>query len=140
MWYFGPNFGVVLNLFGGLHETARVHHASRRHGRLAAHRACAAAGDVIDRVPKDRCGRTEPLLAPVPSWPQASLVRRGQERGDGIPLGEAAARANDGKSERRLAWKCTAKVTSRRPWRPLSNAGPARSSSVLFQLSVLIPI
>jgi hypothetical protein len=33
------------------HETARVHHPSRRRGSVAAHCACAAVGDAGDRAP-----------------------------------------------------------------------------------------
>jgi ABC transporter substrate binding protein len=65
-------------------ETPRVHHATRRRGRVAARGARAAGGDASDRVSRRGiCRRKGGAYRRVPPGPERSRLCRGPERVEG---------------------------------------------------------
>src|SRR5262245_16441115 len=78
-----------------LMETARVHHAARRRGGLAAGGARAAAGDASDRVPQPRVvRRLHGPPARIPPRIERHRLCRGSKPSDRIPLGREPARGS----------------------------------------------
>ena len=69
-------------------ETARVHHAARRCGCVAARGKSAAVGDAGDRVSSSGHATTDGAApSVVPQGTERNRLRRGQQRDDRIPLG-----------------------------------------------------
>src|SRR6516165_2594448 len=68
-------------------ETARVHHAARRRGSLAARGACAAAGYARDRVLRPVAGLRDDATGGAAPEPERSRLRRRRKHRDLIPMG-----------------------------------------------------
>src|ERR1019366_5694366 len=80
--------GVVLRLWGGQHETARVYHAPRRRGgRMAAWRARTAAGAADGRVYQPPfSAKLRATLVRLSQRAWRNRLRRWPQCGDRIPL------------------------------------------------------
>ena len=104
---FGPRYGRVRKslIYGSVQghkvtaslprQTARVHHAARRRGGLAARGARATAEDAGDRLSRQQIvGWHDKPSCFIPPRPQRGRICRGRERHDHLPLGGRPSRSS----------------------------------------------